>query len=357
MWPIAVESIRVAGATRVISGTIALLAVALPLAVTGITGLNIEGQAKILDAVDSVGARLIVVVSPAEGPTLSPRAVDRIATLSGVAWVVGLGQVSDVRSGIGVGPAPIRLIRARRAPIAFESSPLGAPAKGVYLSRTSAVRLGLGGAYGAVFPGAVPVVGWFRTSEPLGTLEGFALEPSDDDTDSLERIIVSVDDPGWVDITIANIRALLGAEAGSSSDIQASAALLAARSAVNDEVARRDRVVVLALLASGMVLASLVVLAGAIAGRRDFGRRRALGATRPQLIMLVMLSTAWPAMVGSGIGALVGWVSLSTELGQLADARYPAAIGILAVIALTATSALPAAYAATRDPLQVLRVP
>lgn len=354
---LAAESARVASAARVVSAVVATLAFAVPLAMTGVTGLNIEGQAAILAAVDSAGARTITIVSSAQGPVLPSTAVDRIASLSGVAWVVGLGPVSDVRNGLGAGPAPLRAIRSIRAPLSFGARGAGGGLPGIYVSQTSANRLGLAGAYGAIDPGAIPIVGWFRAADPLGALDAFVLLPSRDDGMLLDRIIVSVDDVGWVDLTTANIRALVGADAASQSVIAGSPQLLAARAAVGDEISRRDRLLVLVLLGAAMILACLVVFAGAIGGRRDFGRRRALGATQGQLTLLVMLGTLWPALAGVTAGTLSGWAYLGSQLGHAADPRFPVAVGVLVVLALTVVSALPAAYAATRDPLRVLRVP
>ena len=368
-WPaLAAESARVAGATRVVSGLVAALAFAVPLAVLGITGLNIEGQAAILARVDETGARILTIVSSGQGPVLPASAVERIANMEGVTWVVGLGPVSDVRSGLGVGPAPLRAIRAIRAPVTFwgigraaddASTPGGGTVDpvGAYLSRSSAARLGLRGAYGALEPGSLVVSGWFAADDPLGALDAFALLPSRDDGLLLDRIILAVDDVGWVDLVTANARALIGDAAAAGSDLEGSPALLAAREAVRDEVGRRDRLLVLVLLAAAMVLACVVVFAGTVAGRRDFGRRRALGATRGQLTLLVMLGTLWPSLGGAALGVLAGWAYLGSQLGRLADPRFPVAVGILIILALTLVSALPAAWAATRDPLRVLRVP
>lgn len=348
------ESARVAMATRVVSGLVALLASAVPLAVSVVAGMSVEGQAAILGAVDSAGARIITVTSAGQAPVLPASAVDRVASLSGVTWVLGLGPVEDVRSGLGVGPAPLRAIRAVRAPVAFGTDRIGGS---VFVSKTSAGRLGLAGAYGAVFPGALPVAGWFRSGESLEALDAFVLAPSTDDTLRLERIVVLVDDAGWVDRTIASIRRLIGANAAANATIAGSYALLAARTAVTDEVVRRDRQLVLLLLAAAMVLACLVVSAGTIGSRRDFGRRRALGASRGQLALLVMAATLWPALLGAAVGVLAGWAYIGSQLGHLADPQFPVAVGVLAVLGVTAISGLPAVHAATRDPLRVLRVP
>jgi ABC-type lipoprotein release transport system permease subunit len=53
----------------------------------------------------------------------------------------------------------------------------------------------------------------------------------------------------------------------------------------------------------------------------------------------------------------LGWAYLGAQLQRAVDPQYPAAVAILAALALTASAALPAAHAATRDPLAVLRAP
>jgi len=150
---------------------------------------------------------------------------------------------------------------------------------------------------------------------------------------------------------------MVGTDAAGGLTVDRSPELIAAREAVRDEVARRDRILILAILAVATVVAGIVVFAGTIAGRRDFGRRRALGATQGQLMWVVITSTLVPALAGALAGALVGWVYLSTRLGHLGDPRFSISVAILTVLALGAASAAPAAVAATRDPLKVLRVP
>lgn len=100
-----------------------------------------------------------------------------------------------------------------------------------------------------------------------------------------------------------------------------------------------------------------MVFTGTIAGRRDFGRRRALGASQRQLTILVMLTTLWPALIGAVVGTALGTAYLGSLLGHFSDWRFPVSVGVLTVIALVLSSAPPAAVAATRDPLRVLRVP
>jgi len=207
-------------------------------------------------------------------------------------------------------------------------------------------------------PGGLAVSGWFHAREPLQALNAFVLVPRDEDGEAgLERLIVSVTDVSQVEAVAAAARELIGTDAARGVTIDRSPELLAAREAVQDQVAANGRLLVLVILAATVALAGVVVLFGVLAARRDLGRRRALGATRPQLTVLVILQTLWPALVGAALGALAGWGYASLKAGYAIDWQFAVSVGILTVLALGAAATLPALVAATRDPLRVLRVP
>jgi putative ABC transport system permease protein len=218
-------------------------------------------------------------------------------------------------------------------------------------------RLGLLGAYSAIQPGGLPVAGKFQASDPLDALDAFVLIPVSDPAQRAERIILAVDDVQLVEPTAALLPSLMGADMEGTYSIERSPALLAARDAVRDEVTRRDRVFVVAILAAGALVVCVVVSAGVMAARRDFGRRRALGASRTQLLALVVLGTLFPACIGVAAGTLAGWAYLASRVGYAPAWEFPVALVVLTLLVTGLAAALPAAIAATRDPLRVLRVP
>lgn len=357
--PLVAESVRVAGSTPVASTLVALLALLAPLVTLTTVGFSIEGQAAILRRLDEVGSRIVTVVSATGEGVVPLEAVDRIGRLDGVAWVVGLGPVFDVRPRVPVGePTPVRAYRGLRAPISLNRLGQGEEPPGTaYVSPTSARRLGVAGAYGALDPGDLRVVGWFRAGDPLAALDAFVLVPASDPALRLERVIVAAEDVGWIEGIVAALPALLGTDAAGRVTIEESEDLREARAAVRDEVVSRDRVLVVAILAVATALGAVVVLATTLGARRDFGRRRALGATRGQLVMLVVLATLWPTLIGVLGGTVVGSIYLGSRLGRVPDAAFPVAVAILAGLCLVAGSVGPAVAAATRDPVRVLRIP
>jgi putative ABC transport system permease protein len=334
---------------------LAALALTVPAAVTALAGLNVESQAAILRRVDEVGTRFITVVSSGSSRGIPGTAVRHFAALEGVDWVIGLGPVQDVRVRAPVGQAtPARGVVSVRAPVNYSSEPTIDTA---YVSTSSATRLGLSAAVGVIDPGGLDVLGWFNAAEPLESLETFVLVPVSAGEARLERVLLLVDDAARVDAVIAAIPNLVGRDARPDIRIEASKQLVEARAAVRDELVARDRIVIVALLIVGTLVSSLVVFAGTMTARRDFGRRRALGATRGQLTALVIMATAWPAIGGATLGALLGWAYLVSVMGYLVPPNFPAAVAVLTVVSFAGAAGIPASYAATRDPLTVLRVP
>lgn len=125
------------------------------------------------------------------------------------------------------------------------------------------------------------------------------------------------------------------------------------REVISSDLGNSSRRAMLLILAVGLVIVTLT-LAGAISQRRrDFGRRRALGASRTAIIVLVITHTA----VGAIIGGTAGFLGVWRLAGSLPTVPFIG--GGVALTLLTAMVAAipPAALAALREPLRILRVP
>lgn len=107
------------------------------------------------------------------------------------------------------------------------------------------------------------------------------------------------------------------------------------------------------VLGVGLVIVSVSTY-GAVAGRRrDFGRRRALGASRSAIVVLVLVQTAVVACAGAALGVGVGlWATWS-----LPSATLVTGVALRAVLVALLGAVPPALIAALRDPVRILRVP
>jgi ABC-type antimicrobial peptide transport system permease subunit len=94
--------------------------------------------------------------------------------------------------------------------------------------------------------------------------------------------------------------------------------------------------------------------------RQEFGIRIALGSGKHALIGLLLRQTAYPVLIGSGLGLALALVALRWVRSLLYQSPVldPTAIGgsILLLLAATAIAAIvPAFRAASVDPMRALR--
>ena len=110
-------------------------------------------------------------------------------------------------------------------------------------------------------------------------------------------------------------------------------------------------------LGVSLVLVGLVVYGSVTLRRQDFGRRRALGARRSDVVALVGAQSGLVALLGVSLGVVAGSLAVWRLTGQLPDVPFTLAVGALVLLAVLVASIPPALVAAFRDPVRVLRVP
>lgn len=119
-----------------------------------------------------------------------------------------------------------------------------------------------------------------------------------------------------------------------------------------DRISRTAAGTLVTVVAAGVFFVLTVVLADVLIRARDLGRRRTLGISRLDLILLVTVRMSICAFVGAILGAIA-----SMAIGIGIPAITLAMAGILAITVATVASIPPAVYAAWRDPVRVLRTP
>lgn len=325
------------------------------------TGQTVAIERDVLSRIDEAGVRTIIVEDTSGAAGIPPAAVERINALTGIDWAVGFGIASDVRvAGLEGGTAvPIRGLYGSLPPM-VTMTPWDVTA-GTALAGVAALdALGLATAAGTVQPvarGSLPlgVVGWLDAEPPLDFLDrGLLTAPKPDEI--VVRIIVLVDAAEGVPGLIPAIRAVLDPRDSEAVVIRSSDDLVAVREAVRGELGTWGRNLVTLVLGAGLVLTALNMLGVVATRRRDFGRRRALGASRLDIMALVTIQTVATAAVGAMVGAVVGALVVLETLGVPSPPEFNLAVAILAVIATAVAAAPPALLAAYRDPVRILRV-
>jgi len=105
------------------------------------------------------------------------------------------------------------------------------------------------------------------------------------------------------------------------------------------------------------ILVWLNVYGSITTARRDCGRRRALGASRPDIITLVAVQTVTIAIGGTVAGSIAGGGIIWRLTSAPPELAFTVAIAVLATLTAGIAAVLPAMVAAWRDPVSILRVP
>ena len=232
------------------------------------------------------------------------------------------------------------------------------PAPGeVVVPEAKLAELGLAqpsGAIEATDGGQWAVVGAFQAQDPFQDLDGYALTvPAAPDALVMQQVrVLAADTAGTRDMQEAAL-AVIDPDPRASS-IQTARALSAGNQVITGELAGLGRSLLLLILGAGAFFVSIVVLADVLIRRRDLGRRRTLGIGRGDLILLVAVRTAVPALLGAVLGSGAGYAVVAGQGGTL-GVDFVAAVAVLAALTALLASLAPAAFAAFRDPVRVMR--
>lgn len=357
------EAVRVARAQPVASTVTTLIVAAVCGVILSTTGQTIQAENAILSRIDDAGTRSITLTDTEGRAGMDPDSVRRIERLSGLEWVVGLGPASDVRAAGIPGGEPVALrpmygtIPPQVAYSEWDVAP-GTALVGPEAQTLLGLRVPAGGVESSD-GSSYAVVGWFDAGDPLEHLDRSILAAPDPAVVSpvVRTIHVLAQRPDQVAALADAVVAVVGPSDPSSLGVQTSESLAQIRAAVAGELGTYGRRLVLMILGAGLVLVVLNMYGAVTTRRRDFGRRRALGASRGAIIALVTMQTAITGVLGAALGIAVGTSVVWRLTHQLPDPAFAVAVAVLAVIATIAAALPPAVVAAHRDPVKALRVP
>ena len=360
------EAIVAVAAQRVFAVLMLLVMAGSTFVILATAGRSAAAQGAVLGRIDAQGTRTITVSAKGVQAGLTTQTVDQLSRLRTVEAVVGFGPVTDATAAAL--PEGTR-VGVRLAYGGLDGQPLFQPerttaARVVWTSPASAQVLGLPRGRGAlrIVDGPELLVG--RSLEVPAFLTGFeplTVQPADRATlhtpAPLSTIVVLARTPQDVDSLTHAVRGLLVDVPPDGASVETSSAMAELRAAVSGELTRQSRGIVLGLLAAAASATVLNVWGMVLLRRKDLGRRRALGATRLTIVLLIVTQVLAVSLVGALAGVAGGTAWLRHSGGQQPAWSYSLAVATVLVAAAAAGAAVPAGVAARRDPLRELRVP
>lgn len=357
------EGVSSAVAQPVSSSVAALILAAVCAVVFMTTGQAAASEARVIGRVEATGSRTLVFSDPSGAANLRAFRLEAIASLDGVEWILALGPPDDMTNmALKDSGAPVAT-RGLYTPLpSGVVTTVGRPTRPgeAVIGASAALAGGFEKPIGALTreQQVVPLVGGFNATSPLTTLNDVALvnRPTGGDA-ALQTLIVvarGVEDVPRLEHIVPGLL-----DVGDPTQLQVSSPSLLAdlQRVVSGEVGNNTRRLMLLVLATGLVLVAVTQYGTMAARRRDYGRRRALGASRSDLMLVIAVQVLLCALVGILVGTVAGLALVRTLAGALPEAEF--VIGVMVLVTLSAVvAAIPPAVAAARvDPVRILRVP
>jgi putative ABC transport system permease protein len=304
-----------------------------------------------------------VFSDPSGKAGLTAQGLDAVADLPGVELVVGIGHATDVYNtalGDAGNPVPSRAIYTALPPVLNLTSGR-APAVGEAIAGQTAIRElgmvdGVGGVTGKAFRG--PVVGTFAIPDPFTDLNRSVLVATPAGPDEhLRSVYVVASATDNVALLLDAVPALLYLSDPVQLRVDSPEILADLQLVVAGELGENSRRLMLVALAAGLTFLTVTLYGATYARRRDFGRRRALGASRSTIVVLVLAHTAVAATAGALTGTGAGLLVVHLLQGNLPAWSFTFGVPTLAILTALLASIPPAVAAALRDPVRILRVP
>lgn len=325
------------------------------------TGRTVGAEQAVLGSIDAEGTRSIIIrAEPAAG--LDPTVLSRINRIDGVQWVGAFGQATDVTNAAfsGATRVPVRAVWGDD----FDQLGLpdipAVPDSSVWASGTALEVLGMPDAVGGAVTGDgddYAIVGPLTTPDYLRFLEPLAVAPQSGDTGQVVVLVVLAATPELVAPVSDAALSVLAVDDLTLITLSTSENFAELRALVEGQLGTFGRSLIVLIFGLTAILVAVILYGLVMLRRKDFGRRRALGASRGLIIGLLLTQTGILALIGAIIGSTTAGIALATTGDPLPGGQYFIAVSVLAAAVGITAALLPAIAAARRDPLKELRVP
>ncbi|MCU1580001.1 MAG: lipoprotein transporter permease [Rhodoglobus sp.] len=328
------------------------------------TGRTVGAEEAVLGSIDSVGTRSIVIRADTDSG-LDTSVLQRLASIEGIEWASAFGPPEDVvNAAIPDGPrVPIRMVWSDDLPAIGIPTRQALPNHIGWASASALSQLGMPDGIGGVTStsgGDFAIAGEIAVPDYLQFLEPLVLVPKKmdiKDPQTVSVVVVIATRPDLVASVSKAVQSVLGVKDPNKVKIATSEELASLRALVQGQLGTFGRGLVIFIFGVTAILVAAILYGLVMLRRKDFGRRRALGASQRLIVALLLTQMAGLSAVGAALGTIIAEVSLAIGNDPLPSLSFTLSVGLLAVGVGTLAALVPAILASRRDPLKELRVP
>lgn len=360
--PFVREVLRATLAQRVTSLVTLLIVFGSAATVLATAGRSAGAEAAVLAEVDAAGTRSLSVYAQGEQPELASDLVARLADYDVVDAVSGFGPVTDVTAAAAPQGTRVaaRAVYGNVAGVWTEGIRDAAGSGQAWVTLAAVEALGMEEQLGSVryLDGSeLLVTRVVELPAHLRSLDPVVLVPRDPGArEALTQLVVVARSPQDLPLVQALVLSALEDVPADGFRVESSQELAALRAAVGGELSAQGHGIVVGVLGAAAAATLVTIWSLALLRRRDFGRRRALGASRSMVVALVIAQVGLLAGAGAAAGVGAGLWILVGSGSPRPDAGYAVAAAVALALTATLASVLPALWASRRDPLTELRV-
>jgi putative ABC transport system permease protein len=367
---VAAEAIASARSQPVSSLATILVVAAMCVTVLLTAGRAIATEREVVASIDSASTRTIIFRMGPEA-NVDTGILHRLTSISGIEWAGAFSTAEDVRNSSLTGGAvvpfrdlwttdlsPFNLTQYSMSVEIPESPRLSG-------SPTALKALGLRESAGEAIDGqdvVYSITGSLHTPLYLSSFEPLLISPhtirhQDQRNAPVGVLVVVAERPQLVGTLRQVVSSLLAVEDPASMTVSVSEDLSDLRSAVSGQLRTFSRSLLAGVLAVAVFLVSVVLSGVVMLRRKDYGRRRALGASQGLIMALLATQTFLLGLAGAMLGTIVALSITVTVVDRLPSGDFLTAVVVLALGASLVAAVIPGAIAAKREPLRELRVP
>jgi putative ABC transport system permease protein len=328
------------------------------------TGRTVGAEQAVLKSIDSAGTRSIVITADTDAE-LDTSVLSRLANIDGIEWAAAFGAARDVTNASVPGgtKVPVRLAWGENMGLLGIPKLQPVPNGTGWASDAALEKLGMPDGAGGVLSvdGAeYAITGRIRVPDQLAFLEPLVIVPQTPDsaaTTTVTVLVVVATRPDLVSPVSRAVQSILAVPDRTKITLSTSESLATLRALVQGQLGSFGRNLVVVIFALTAMLMAAILYGLVMLRRKDFGRRRALGASQGLIMCLVLTQMTALSIVGAGAGIVSATVWLLAAGDPLPGPDFVVGIAVLAVGVGLAATLVPAIAAARREPLKELRVP